>query len=149
MQQERLNLLTYERENTVGLYHSFTHSLLVCTIKVKTTATSAFRFTCFWTFLVSNCIKKQKRFPGSNYQQKVEVSLPHRQWDVQSAELLGLFLEGKDPQLAFLPAAWCRRPVPLEKALPSLVWVIVYRPSPTPTCWLGWRYLAVGGGRRR
>lgn len=74
------------------------------------------------------------------------MSLPHRQWDVQSAELLGLFLEGKDPQLAFLPAAWCRRPVPLEKALPSLVWVIVYRPTPTPTCWLGWRYLAAAGG---
>lgn len=69
---------------------------------------------------------------------------PHRQWDVQSAELLGLFLEGKDPQLAFLPAAWCRCPVPLEEALPSLVWVIVYRPPPTPTCRLGWRYLARG-----
>lgn len=68
-------------------------------------------------------------------------SPPHRQWDVQSAELLGLFLQGKDPQLAFLPAAWCRCTVPLEEALPSLVWVIVYRPPPTPTCRLGWRYL--------
>lgn len=40
----RMSELTYshKRENTVDLYHSFKHFLLVCTINVKTTATSAF-----------------------------------------------------------------------------------------------------------
>lgn len=65
----------------------------------------------------------------------------HRQWDVQAAQLLGLLLQGTDPQFAFLSAPWCCGAIPLEEALSALVWVIVCCPPPTPTCRLSWRYL--------
>lgn len=65
----------------------------------------------------------------------------HAQLDVLGRELLGFLLQGRHPELAFLTAAGCGSPVPLQEPLPALVWVFINRTSPSPA--------SAGGGLGR
>lgn len=64
MQQQRLNSLSLTSVKTLLICTTASHTpLLVCTIKVKTTATAAFSVTCFRTSLVY-----KKHVTDSNHQ---------------------------------------------------------------------------------